>query len=125
LIRDIYDNKQWPKVGVPLEIGSEDIYQVWLLPPPKVKELVVMYLEQRERSAEIKAPVEKTITSWAGSVGEFERLEWCVLTWASGGAAHMEAYLSFKVFLVNKVQASTNDNGRGKPEQVCFSCSCC
>lgn len=116
--------RKWPKVGTPLEIGSEDIYQVWLLPPPKVKELLILYLKQRERSVEAKASIENAIISWAGSVREFENLEWCVLTWASGGAAHMEAYPSFKAFLVSKAQASVDSNGRESPEQVCFPYSC-
>jgi len=124
LIRDIYDNEKWPKVDTPLEIGSEDIDSVWLLPPVKVKELVAMYLNQRDRSADIKAFIENAIISWAGSVGGFEKLEWCVITWASGGAVDMRAYPSFKAFLVSKAEASAEDNGTKDPEQVCFSYSC-
>ena len=126
LIRDIYDNEEWPKVGTPLEIGSEDIDEVWLLPPLKVKELVAMYLNQRERSTELKAIIENAVTSWAGSVGEFENLEWCVMTWASGGSVDMRAYPSFKAFLVNKAQDSAEDDycTGENPEKICLSYSC-
>lgn len=120
LIRDIWDNGQWPKVGTPLQIGSEDIDEVWLIPPPKVKELVSMYLKQRERSPELKASIETGIKAWAGSIEEFENLEWCVITWASGGAIDMTAYPSFKAFLVNKAQASAEVDH----SQECFSYSC-
>lgn len=124
LIRDIYDDGEWPTVGMPLEIGSQDIDEVWLLPPPKVKELVAIHLDQRERGSEIKTLIENAVTAWAGSLGEFENLEWCVITWASGGAVDMQTYPSFKAFLVNKVEASADDDRRETPEQVCFSYSC-
>jgi hypothetical protein len=123
-IRDIYDDEEWPTVGMPLEIGSYDIFEVWLLPPPKVKELVAIYLDQRERGSEIKALIKNAITAWAGSLGEFENLEWCVMTWVSGGVVDMQAYPSFKAFLVNKAEASADDYRMETPEQVCFSYSC-
>jgi len=111
---------------MPLEIGSEDIFEVWLLPPLKVKELVAMYLNQRARSAQIKTFIESAIKSWAGSVEEFENLEWCVVTWASGGSAVMQVYPSFKAFLVKKAQDSADDSycTGENPELVCFSYSC-
>jgi hypothetical protein len=124
LTKEIYGDEQWPMVGMPLQIGSEDIDEVWLLPPLKVKEIVAMYLTVRERSAEAKTIIENIITSWAGSVGEFAHLEWCVMTWASGGAADMRAYPSFRAFMVNKAQDSSDDRGMELPEQVCFSYSC-
>jgi hypothetical protein len=121
----IYDIEEWPRVGTPLEIGSEDINEVWLLPPSKVKEIVSTYLKQRDRSAEIKTLIENAVTSWAGSVREFENLEWCVMTWASGGAVDMRAYPSFKAYLVYKAEASeSEDLDIDNPEQVCFSYSC-
>ncbi|KAE9364189.1 hypothetical protein N431DRAFT_496761 [Stipitochalara longipes BDJ] len=109
LMDDVYDRGGWPKVGMPLEIGVWDVYHVWLLPPVKVKELVSMYVKQREKNLETKVAIEKAMTSWAGSVEEFENLEWCVIIWAAGGAAHMEAYPSFKAYLVNKAQNSAED----------------
>ncbi|PMD18443.1 hypothetical protein NA56DRAFT_751393 [Hyaloscypha hepaticicola] len=125
LLMDIYNDEQWPTVGTPLEIGSADINHVWLLPPPKVKEIVSMYLNQRGLSVKIKTLIENAVTSWAGSVREFENLEWCVMTWASGGAADMRAYPSFKAYLVYKAEASESEGiGIDNPERVCFSYSC-
>jgi hypothetical protein len=125
LLMEIYNDEQWPTVGTPLEIGSADINHVWLLPPPKVKEIVSMYLKQRGRSAEIKALIENAVMSWAGSLREFENLEWCVITWASGGAADMRAYSSFKAYLVYKAEASESEGSDvNNPEQVLFSYSC-
>ena len=119
------DNEEWPTVGTPLQIGSEDINEVWLLPPSKVKEIVSTYLKQRDRSAEITTLIENAVTSWAGSVREFENLEWCVMTWVSGGAVIMTAYPSFKAYLVCKAEASESDYfDRPPPEQICFSYSC-
>jgi hypothetical protein len=90
-----------------------------------VKEIVSTYLKQRYRSAEIKSLIENAVTSWAGSVREFENLEWCVMTWASGGAVDMRAYPSFKAYLVYKAEASESDYfDRPPPEQICFSYSC-
>ena len=124
-LSQIYDTEEWPTVGTPLEIGTEDINSVWLLPPSKVKEIVSTYLKQRYRSAEIKSLIENAVTSWAGSVREFENLEWCVMTWASGGAVDMRAYPSFKAYLVHKAEASESDYFDGAhPEQICFSYSC-
>jgi hypothetical protein len=71
LIWDICNDEEWLTVGMTLEIGSQDIDEVWLLPPPKVKELVAIYLDQRERGSEIKALFENAITAWAGSIGRF------------------------------------------------------
>jgi hypothetical protein len=124
-LSQIYDTEEWPTVGTPLEIGTEDINSVWLLPPSKVKEIVSTYLKQRYRSAEIKSLIENAVTSWASSVREFENLEWCVMTWASGGAVDMRAYPSFKAYLVYKAEASESDYfDRPPPEQICFSYSC-
>lgn len=125
LLMEIYNDEQWPTVGTPLEIGSADINNVWLLPPPKVKEIVSMYLKQRGRNEKIKTLIKNGVTSWAGSITEFENLEWCVMTWASGGAADMRAYPSFKAYLVYKAEASeSEDSDVDNPERVCFSYSC-
>lgn len=125
LLRDVYNKGKWPKVGTPLWIGLYDIYCVWLLPPVKVKELIQLYLTGREKSPEIKAALEKAMIAWAGDLEAFEKLEWCVLTWASGGAAHMEAYPSFRAYLVSRAEKSGRNLGdRDDVERACFSYSC-
>lgn len=117
---------EWPTVGRTLEIGSEDIDNVWLLPPAKVQELVSHYLGLRGHSGETNQTIESAATAWAGSVADFEKLDWCVMTWAAGGSATMESYPSFKAFLVHKADSSADDTYRSgeNPETVCFSYSC-
>lgn len=109
---------------MPLQLGSQNIDEVWLLPPSKVKELITFYLDIRERSSENRAAIEKAMKSWAGSVEEFKKLDWCVMTWASGGAASMEFFPSFKGFLVHKAESSSEENREGACEER-FAFSCC
>jgi hypothetical protein len=68
LIRKEGHHENWPKVGVSLQIGSEDIFDGGLLPPAKVKRLVAFYLSQRDLRAETRIVIENAITSWTGSV---------------------------------------------------------
>ncbi|KAF1981125.1 hypothetical protein K402DRAFT_398822 [Aulographum hederae CBS 113979] len=107
--RTKYSIDAWPTVGRAIEIGHEDIDNVWLLPPENTKRLKDWYLaiiDDDEISEQLRMAALKTISAFAGSRKEFEKLDWLVLTWASGGSACMTAYASFKVFLEEKARAS-------------------
>jgi hypothetical protein len=46
------------------------------------------------------------VEDFVGSMGEFEKLDWCCVTWASGGAAQMDGYKSFKAYLSHVAEKS-------------------
>lgn len=96
----------WPKVGQVVQIGSEGIDNVWLLPPARVKRLRKAYAEIMEIHDDARRSLQTAIKDFAGSLEEFENVEWCVLTWVSGGVASMYGFPSFKAFLVEKAEKS-------------------
>jgi hypothetical protein len=96
------DFEDWAKVGKAIEIGTEDIYNVWLIPPQKLSEVkakVRSVLEGKEYSEQLKNSVRTAATEFAGSMEEWEQLGWCCVTWAAGGSANMVSYVSFKDYL--------------------------
>jgi hypothetical protein len=98
----------WPDQGHVIKIGDEGIDYVYLIPPDTVKRLVLQYHDFLKESDEnVKICVESVIKDFAGSMEEFEKLDWCAMTWAAGGAATQHTYPSFKAFLVEKAEDSS------------------
>ncbi|KKZ63648.1 hypothetical protein EMCG_02089 [[Emmonsia] crescens] len=100
----------WPTVGKALEIGSEDINNVWLIPPPKVQEVqnrLSEILKSGECDDELKKRIVDKMETFAGGIEGFMRLEWCLVTWASGGAVSMMSYPSFTAYTRQKVKRSS------------------
>jgi hypothetical protein len=101
--------RNWPKVKRAIEIGTEDIDNVWLLPPDtvqRVKDAYLTVLHSEVVDEAVKKSIRNSINDFSGSIESFEGLEWCVLKWASGGCASMTGYSSFKDYLVAKAQGS-------------------
>ena len=81
---------EWPQIGRAVEIGSEDVYLVWMLTPDGVKCVRDEYRLMGNGDEKIKAAVDTGIRSFYGPEQEFEKLGWCTVTWDASGLA-MEA----------------------------------
>jgi hypothetical protein len=103
-----FNYEGWPGLDRVIEIGSEDILCVWLLPPPFVRLVANAYLEAWEQGSEAEQrSLGTAIREFAGGMEEFGDLGWCVMTWDAGGAALQRGYPSFKAFLVDKAESSS------------------
>lgn len=104
------DGGAWPNVGKGIIIGEEDIDSTFLIKPETVKEVkdkVRSILDARDVSEEIKHSLKNAVQDFAGSVEAFEEMDWCVVTWASGGAAQMDGHSSFTAYLRHVGEHST------------------
>jgi hypothetical protein len=93
-------------IGRALEIGTEDIDNVWLLPPSTVtsiKEAVKKILEDENLEELDKNSVRTAVKDFAGSEEDWEKVKWACVTWASGGTAAMFVYPGFKAYLESVV----------------------
>ena len=118
--------EDWPTVGSAVEIGYEDIEDVWLIPPHAVHRALEAYLRHYEGDATSsgqKKAFEDAVRSFAGSREAFQGLEWCVVTFSSG---EMAGYPSFKAFMAGKAWRSRPevDLEDGMYESKCFAYSC-
>ncbi|KAF2637638.1 hypothetical protein P280DRAFT_520772 [Massarina eburnea CBS 473.64] len=93
-------------VGKAIEIGTEDIYSTWLIPPPtlaKFKDVVRRVLAGEIAvngdPEDVKSRIRKDLQRFAGREEAFWDLEWCCVTWACGSTACMVGYPSFKAYL--------------------------
>lgn len=94
-------------IGCALELGFEDIDNVWLIPPSTVtpiKDAVKKLLEDEDLSELDKNSVRNAVRDFAGSEDEWEQMEWACVTWASGGTAAMFFYPGFKAWLERVVE---------------------
>ena len=101
----------WGKV---VHIGSEDIDEVWLLPPAtigKVRNRYLRILDDIRVDEKAKRALMNEIEDFAGSREDFEAVRWGAMTWASGGSVVMEAYSNFTAFMVVKAIASSRYEG--------------
>lgn len=115
----------WPKVAPVIEIGSEDIFHVWLLTPAVVSRARQEYLRVAAGDGKVERCLGECIRSFADSLEEFERLDWCVMLFCKG---ETEAYPSFRSFLEDRVEHSRSDmfsgEERGDLEHICLAYSC-
>ncbi|RYN15817.1 hypothetical protein AA0115_g12764 [Alternaria tenuissima] len=94
-------------IGCALELGFEDIDNVWLIPPSTVtpiKDAVKKLLEDEDLSELDKNSVRNAVRDFAGSEDEWEQMEWACVTWASGGTAAIFFYPGFKAWLERVVE---------------------
>ncbi|KAF2817783.1 uncharacterized protein BDZ99DRAFT_374207 [Mytilinidion resinicola] len=129
VIAEIADD--WPTVGMAIDIGNEDIDSIWLLPPANVEKQRAACLEILDNDVypeELKSKVLSSIEDFAGSLENFKNLDWCCLTWASGGSAQMDSYSSFKDYIATQVVNSADEyypHGKDENyENICFAYSC-
>lgn len=98
--REFTDLQPWISMGKVIEIGQEDIDQVWLIPPSKMAEVkakVLSVLHGDRYSVAAKDSVRHAMQDFAGSVEGFENMDWGCATW--GGAASEKMYSSFQAYL--------------------------
>lgn len=81
-------------------IASEDIYDVWLIPPQMMQQMRDYYKEIYTMvNDDGKRIIERAIDDFAGSWDEWNRLDWGCVSWACGGSAHLECFSSFTAWL--------------------------
>jgi hypothetical protein len=105
------DGEEWPTIGRGIILGSEDIDNTFLIAPEtvaEVKDKVRSILDSADAKVteEIKKSVRQAVQDFSGSMEEFEALDWCCLTWASGGAVQMDGYSSFGKYLKHVAESS-------------------
>ena len=112
---------EWPLYEKVLQIGQEDVFAVWMLPPPETKKVVDAYNEAMghpQVPEDMKRETRNLIASKYGSWEEFENMSWVVVEMDEGrGHAHG----SFKKFLEEKVRNSATVSER---EERSFAHSC-
>ncbi|KAI4611861.1 uncharacterized protein J4E87_010363 [Alternaria ethzedia] len=94
-------------IGRALEIGTQEIDNMWLLPPSTItpiKQTVKKMLEDETLGEREKNSVRVAIRDFAGSEEKWEEMEWACVTWASGGVAAMYVYPSFRAWLEDVVE---------------------
>jgi hypothetical protein len=101
------DGLDWPNIGKGIIIGQEDIDNTFLISPAtieRVKEKVRSVLESEDEKVtqEVKDRVKHAVDDFAGSMEEFNKLEWCCLTWAR----EMKGHKSFKAYLRHVAESS-------------------
>lgn len=88
-----------------LEIGVMDVENLWLVQPELVKQARAAYMEMYEKADdEQKKVIEKAIHGFVGSFEAFQKLEWCLVKWSSGGAAMMQGYAGFRRYIEDLVK---------------------
>ncbi|KAJ4401904.1 ribosome-recycling factor [Didymella pomorum] len=112
----------WTKVGKAVQVGSEDIFELWLIRPRVVEDVktrvnLILNREDNDYDEKAKASLRHMVEDFAGSWEEFLALDWAFLTWASGGMASMQAYPSFKAYLMHVAENGVKDDGDALSER--------
>lgn len=117
--------REWPSYEKALELSSEDILDVWLLPPGETKRVLVAYQEAMggtETPENVKRQTMKQIESTYGSWEAFQKLEWVVLEMQEGQSA---AFGSFAQLLAERVRRSAMGScEEDKMASGCFAYTC-
>lgn len=81
-------------------IASQEIYDVWLIPPQMMQRLRDHYKELYAMlNDDGKQIIERSIDDFAGSRDEWDKLDWGCVSWACGGSAQLDCFKSFKAWL--------------------------
>lgn len=90
-------------------IASEDIYDVWLIPPGTMEHMRDHYKKLYDAVDDHgKRVIQRAIDDFAGSWDEWENLKWGCCSWACGGSAQLDSYKSFKAWLENEAWDAKN-----------------
>lgn len=90
-------------------IASEDIYDVWLIPPPMMQQMREYYKKVYDMvDEEGKRIIERAIDDFAGSWHEWENLKWGCCSWACGGSAQLDSFKDFRAWLENAAWDAKN-----------------
>lgn len=90
-------------------IASEDIYDVWLIPPGTMEHMRDHYKKLYDAvDDDGKRVIERAIDDFAGSWDEWENLKWGCCSWACGGSAQLDSFKSFRAWLENEAWDAKN-----------------
>lgn len=90
-------------------IAREDIYDVWLIPPPMMQQMREYYRKVYDMvDEEGKRIIERAVDDFAGSWHEWENLNWGCCSWACGGSAQLDSFRDFKAWLENAAWDAKN-----------------
>lgn len=90
----------WPTLGKALLIGEYDCFHLFLMRPDdvnKVKVKVRGILDDEGVGEDVKASVRNVVQGFAGSMEQFEEIDWCVVDWDTAPA--QRAWRSFGAYL--------------------------
>ncbi|KAG9596186.1 hypothetical protein KCV04_g3065, partial [Aureobasidium melanogenum] len=97
------DNDELPEPPIFTDvicIASEEIYDVWLIPPEMMQQLRDYYNGVYAMvNNDGKRIIQRAIDDFAGSQDEWEKLDWGCVSWACGGSAQLDCFKSFKAWL--------------------------
>ncbi|KAK6005818.1 hypothetical protein QM012_007460 [Aureobasidium pullulans] len=81
-------------------IASEEIYDIWLIPPEMMKQMRDYYKEIYAMvNDDGKRIIERAVDDFAGSWDKWEKLDWGCVSWACGGSAQLDCFKSFTAWL--------------------------
>ncbi|KAH6880389.1 hypothetical protein B0T10DRAFT_495339 [Thelonectria olida] len=118
--------REWPSYEKLLELGSEDVLDVWFLPPRETKKVLAAYkeaLDSPDTPELVKRQTRKQITSRFGSWEAFQNLEWVAM---ERHDIESVACGSFTQFLGERLRKSAMGvwQGEGERTSACFAYSC-
>ncbi|KAH7160969.1 hypothetical protein EDB81DRAFT_783675 [Dactylonectria macrodidyma] len=116
----------WPTYEKALQLGTEDLFDFWFLPPQEAAKALKAYkeaLKSPEMPEDQRVQTLKIIDSKYGSWEALEKLEWDVVELSDGVNV---SFGSFTQFLQEKVKSSAAGcwQGEGQIEEACFSYGC-
>ena len=96
-----------------IDIGTEDIDNLWLVHPNIMKEARDAYYAMYDKGDERqKRLTERAMREFAGSREEFDEVGWGCADWASGGSASLTVYPSFRRYLEVTIEDGCEDKMR-------------
>jgi hypothetical protein len=104
------DYNDAPAIKRVIEIGTEDIFNIWLLPADAVERARQLCERTREKGGELRKCVDDGIRDFCGGLEEWEKLEWCVVAWTSGSGPELRAWPSFRAYLEYKAIVATENH---------------
>jgi hypothetical protein len=120
--RNSKDEPDWTKVSKAVQVGSEDIFELWLIRPRVVEDVktrvnLILNRNDNDYDDKAKTSLRHMVEDFAGSLEKFYALDWAFLTWASGGVASMQAYPSFKAYLTHVAKSGVKGDGDALSER--------
>lgn len=93
-----------------LEIGSQDVHSLWLIPPGLVNKCKAVYQEMyNEGDERQKRAIVRAMEAFAESKELFKKLEWCCFRETSGSGPSSVAHAGFKSYILDLVDNSGSD----------------
>jgi hypothetical protein len=120
--RNSKDEPDWTKVSKAVQVGSEDIFELWLIRPRVVEDVktrvnLILNRNDNDYDDKAKTSLRHMVEDFAGSLEKFYALDWAFLTWASGGVASMQAYPSFQAYLTHVAKSGVKGDGDALSER--------